>query len=112
MKMKKAIKTTMKKQSCFGYNQFQNVCESVCIIFLLEDEFAVQELEKIKREREAEAKKAAEQEQAEENAAAESAVLRGNPLLNKDAFVVKRRWDDDVVFKNQALCIFIFNIYV
>ncbi len=26
----------------------------------------------------------------------------GNPLLNKPDFNIKRRWDDDVVFKNQA----------
>ena len=26
----------------------------------------------------------------------------GNPLLNPKAFNVQRRWDDDVVFKNQA----------
>jgi protein CWC15 len=26
----------------------------------------------------------------------------GNPLLNPKAFNVKRRWDDDVIFKNQA----------
>lgn len=26
----------------------------------------------------------------------------GNPLLNKQDFTMKRRWDDDVVFKNQA----------
>ena len=26
----------------------------------------------------------------------------GNPLLNPQSFEVKRRWDDDVIFKNQA----------
>ena len=26
----------------------------------------------------------------------------GNPLLNPRAFNVQRRWDDDVIFKNQA----------
>ena len=29
-------------------------------------------------------------------------IARGNPLLNPKDFSVKRRWDDDVVFKNQA----------
>jgi protein CWC15 len=29
-------------------------------------------------------------------------IARGNPLLNPKDFNIKRRWDDDVVFKNQA----------
>lgn len=29
-------------------------------------------------------------------------IARGNPLLNPRDFTIKRRWDDDVVFKNQA----------
>ena len=29
-------------------------------------------------------------------------IARGNPLLNSQDFNLKRRWDDDVVFKNQA----------
>lgn len=29
-------------------------------------------------------------------------IARGNPLLNAQDFNMKRRWDDDVVFKNQA----------
>lgn len=31
-------------------------------------------------------------------------IARGNPLLNPKSadFAVKRRWDDDVIFKNQA----------
>ena len=69
-----------------------------------EDETAelMRELEKIKRERaeqkaKEEAEKAAqEQEQREED------IALGNPLLNPKAFNVKRRWDDDVIFKNQA----------
>lgn len=80
----------------------------------------MRELEKIKRER-------AEQKEKEvwsrasmnffktsligaqerENAAKEQEqrefdIARGNPLLNPQDFNVKRRWDDDVVFKNQA----------
>jgi protein CWC15 len=60
------------------------------------------ELERIKRERAAakaadEAEKAAaDQEQREYD------IAKGNPLLNPQDFNVKRRWDDDVVFKNQA----------
>jgi len=69
-----------------------------------EDETAelMRELEKIKRERaEHKAKEEAEKaKQAEE--AREEDIALGNPLLNPKAFNVKRRWDDDVVFKNQA----------
>jgi len=38
----------------------------------------------------------------------EEEILRGNPLLNltsattDSSFTVKRRWNDDVVFKNQS----------
>ncbi|WVZ24326.1 hypothetical protein V8G54_002870 [Vigna mungo] len=43
------------------------------------------------------------QEQEEELKVKEAELLRGNPLLNNPtSFNVKRRWDDDVVFKNQA----------
>jgi protein CWC15 len=49
--------------------------------------------------------------QAEEQEARERDIALGNPLLNNAAvagsskaadFNIKRRWDDDVVFKNQA----------
>lgn len=69
-----------------------------------EDEQAelMRELEKIKRERaEAKAKEEAEKAAREEEAREEE-IAYGNPLLNPKAFNVKRRWDDDVVFKNQA----------
>jgi Zn-finger domain-containing protein len=49
-----------------------------------------------RREREERERQAAEQE------AREKDIALGNPLLNKTEFGVKRRWDDDVVFKNQA----------
>ncbi|KIX03797.1 pre-mRNA-splicing factor cwc15 [Rhinocladiella mackenziei CBS 650.93] len=69
-----------------------------------EDETAelMRELEKIKRERaEQKAKEEAEQaKQAQERR--EEDIALGNPLLNPKAFNLKRRWDDDVVFKNQA----------
>ncbi|KAF2763467.1 Cwf15/Cwc15 cell cycle control protein [Pseudovirgaria hyperparasitica] len=69
-----------------------------------EDEQAelMRELEKIKRERaEAKAKEEAERA-AKEQEQREVDIARGNPLLNPGDFNIKRRWDDDVVFKNQA----------
>ncbi|KAG0221300.1 Pre-mRNA-splicing factor Cwf15/Cwc15 [Mortierella sp. GBAus27b] len=69
----------------------------------------LRELEKIKRER-AEEKERQERLQAEEEQKErEAQAAIGNPLLDmpgsgsgpKD-FTVKRRWDDDVIFKNQA----------
>jgi len=70
-----------------------------------EDETAElqRELEKIKRER-AERREQEEREKAaQEEAEREHDIARGNPLLNtKSDFNIKRRWDDDVVFKNQA----------
>lgn len=38
----------------------------------------------------------------EEQEQREVDIARGNPLLNSQDFDMKRRWDDDVVFKNQA----------
>lgn len=69
-----------------------------------EDETAElqRELEKIKRER-AEKREAEEREKAAaEESAKEDDIAMGNPLLNPKDFNVKRRWDDDVIFKNQA----------
>ncbi|KAF5375507.1 hypothetical protein D9615_009183 [Tricholomella constricta] len=80
----------------------------------------LRELEKIKRER-AEEKSRLEQEESATTAAARDAeIATGNPLLNLAAalgqqtpsginttvpgtFSVKRRWDDDLIFKNQAM---------
>ncbi|KAL0065568.1 complexed with cef1p [Marasmius tenuissimus] len=79
----------------------------------------LRELEKIKRER-AEEKARQEREQSESDAASrEAEVATANPLLNLAAalgqtptgvnttvpgsFSVKRRWDDDLIFKNQAM---------
>ncbi|CAD6340606.1 unnamed protein product [Miscanthus lutarioriparius] len=63
------------------------------------------ELERIKKER-AEEKLRKERQQAEEEAKMKEAeLMRGNPLININnpgSFSVKRRWDDDVIFKNQA----------
>lgn len=66
------------------------------------------ELNKIKRERLQEsAKKEAEKQQEDERIRMEN-ILTGNPLLNYTAAApkgnakIKRRWNDDVVFKNCA----------
>ncbi|NP_001086072.1 protein CWC15 homolog B isoform X1 [Xenopus laevis] len=68
------------------------------------------ELEKIKKERaEEQVRKELEQKAEEERIRMEN-ILSGNPLLNltgpaaqsQASFKVKRRWDDDVVFKNCA----------
>ncbi|KAK5174710.1 complexed with cef1p [Saxophila tyrrhenica] len=69
-----------------------------------EDESAelMRELAKIKAERAAAAAAAAEKEAAKEAEQREKDIALGNPLLNKAEYGVKRRWDDDVVFKNQA----------
>ncbi|XP_056177155.1 uncharacterized protein LOC115689377 isoform X1 [Syzygium oleosum] len=62
------------------------------------------ELEQIKKERAEEKLRKERQQKEEELKIKEAELLRGNPLLNNPttSFNVKRRWDDDVVFKNQA----------
>ncbi|KAF3453272.1 hypothetical protein FNV43_RR03712 [Rhamnella rubrinervis] len=62
------------------------------------------ELEQIKKERAEEKLRKERQQREEELKVKEAELLRGNPLLNNatTTFNVKRRWDDDVVFKNQA----------
>lgn len=60
------------------------------------------ELEKIKAERAAKRQKEEEEREAREQEEREKDIALGNPLLNKQNFNMKRRWDDDVVFKNQA----------
>eukprot|EP00897_Mesotaenium_endlicherianum_P001870 jgi/Mesen1/1710/ME000138S00564 len=63
------------------------------------------ELERIKKER-AEERARQDRKNAEEEAKVKEAELvRGNPLVSVGAnasFSVKRRWDDDVVFRNQS----------
>ncbi|XP_053313864.1 spliceosome-associated protein CWC15 homolog [Spea bombifrons] len=74
-----------------------------------DDSALLAELEKIKKERaEEQARKELEQKAEEERIRMEN-ILSGNPLLNlagpvqaQATFKVKRRWDDDVVFKNCA----------
>jgi protein CWC15 len=72
-----------------------------------EDETAelMRELAKIKAERAEAAAKSAAEQAAKEQEQREKDIALGNPLLNAEQgrdFGVKRRWDDDVVFKNQA----------
>ena len=67
-----------------------------------DEEVLLRELEKIKKERAEQREKEEHEKAAREQAKRELDITRGNPLLNSDAFSVKRRWDDDVIFKNQA----------
>ncbi|GAA5922383.1 hypothetical protein JCM1841_003091 [Sporobolomyces salmonicolor] len=88
-----------------------------------EDETAelLRELEKIKKERAEEKERLERERAANEQVSREEEIATGNPLLNLQAalghspapstlsassgstsFGVKRRWDDDVIFKNQA----------
>lgn len=72
-----------------------------------DDEAALQaELAKIRAEREAAKLKEAEQEAAEQESKLEEAALLGNPLLAggiaDTSGKLKRKWNDDVVFRNQA----------
>ena len=68
-----------------------------------EEEELLRELERIKRERaEERAKEEARQHDLLELQKEEQAI-HGNPLLAPtQSFLVKRRWNDDVVFRNQA----------
>ncbi|CAH0043401.1 unnamed protein product [Clonostachys solani] len=67
-----------------------------------EDAELQRELERVRREREEKKRKEEEAKAKEEEDARERDIALGNPLLNKQDFTMKRRWDDDVVFKNQA----------
>jgi protein CWC15 len=72
-----------------------------------DDEAALQaELAKIKAEREAAKQKQAEEEAKREESKLEEAALLGNPLLagggDDMTGKLKRKWNDDVVFRNQA----------
>jgi len=62
------------------------------------------ELARLRKEKDDEKKKKEQREADEEAAKLNAEVLKGNPLLNsgEGAFSLKRRWDEDVVFKNQA----------
>ncbi|XVF70931.1 hypothetical protein PTKIN_Ptkin11bG0201800 [Pterospermum kingtungense] len=68
-----------------------------------DEEALLAELERIKKEKAEEKLRQEKLEQEEELKAKEAELLRGNPLINNPtSFGVKRRWDDDVVFKNQS----------
>jgi protein CWC15 len=68
----------------------------------LEEELLQRELEKIKKERE-EARLRKEAEESESSLRSKSdAAMASNPLLAKSSQQIKRKWNDDVVFKNQA----------
>ena len=70
-----------------------------------DDEAALQaELAKIRAEREAKKQREAEAAAAAEESQLEEAALIGNPLLasGEASGKLKRRWNDDVVFRNQA----------
>lgn len=69
-----------------------------------EEATILRELAKIKAERAEAAAKAAAAQEAKDTEAREKEIAYGNPLLNgnRQEYGVKRRWDDDVVFKNQA----------
>jgi len=61
------------------------------------------ELEKIKKEREAERLRKATEAEDEARAQRDTDALNQNPLLNAPTSgAVKRKWNDDVVFRNQA----------
>lgn len=71
-----------------------------------DEEAALQaELAKIRAEREAAKQKEQEEEAARNEEKLEEAALLGNPLLasgNDGSGRLKRRWNEDVVFRNQA----------
>lgn len=62
----------------------------------------MRELAKIKAEKAEQAQRDAAEKAAKDEEQKEFDIARGNPLLNPKDFNMKRRWDDDVVFKNQA----------
>ncbi|KAL1305929.1 hypothetical protein AAFC00_004071 [Neodothiora populina] len=62
----------------------------------------MRELAKVKAERAEQAAKEAAERAVKEEEQREFDIARGNPLLNPKDYAMKRRWDDDVVFKNQA----------
>eukprot|EP01066_Platyproteum_vivax_P015594 Platyproteum_vivax@DN6873_c0_g1_i1.p1 len=63
----------------------------------------MRELENIKRERLEEQRKQSETDNAKESEARKAEILVSNPLVNPtDGTLLKRRWDDDSVFRNQA----------
>jgi len=66
-----------------------------------DEEELMRELEKIKKERAAEEAEKRRLIEDEEQRKHTEKVLQGNALLNTGDYSLKRRWDDDTVFKNQ-----------
>ena len=67
----------------------------------------MRELAKIKRERAEEAERQEREKDENEARMMEDRAKTGNPLMasatmGSSSFTVKRRWDDDVIFKNQG----------
>ncbi|EPZ31070.1 Cwf15/Cwc15 cell cycle control protein [Rozella allomycis CSF55] len=62
----------------------------------------LKELEKIKEERKKEQGKLALEELEREEREKSNRAMIGNPLLNQDTGKLKKKWYDDVIFKNQA----------
>ncbi|OAF64624.1 hypothetical protein A3Q56_07661 [Intoshia linei] len=61
------------------------------------------ELRKIRKERLEEKNKIDEEKRVEDEKVRVDNIIKGNPLIHQTGeFKVKRRWDDDVVFKNCA----------
>lgn len=67
-----------------------------------EQEELLRELNRIKQSRVAEKVREEAEKAAEAQEQREYEIATGNPLLNPKDFSIKRRWDDDVIFKNQA----------
>lgn len=70
-----------------------------------DEEELKKELERIKAEREEEQKRKELEEAKEAEREKDEEIIRGNPLLNLSSdggFAVKRKWNDDVVFRNQS----------
>mmetsp|Transcript_103650 Transcript_103650/g.206074 ORF Transcript_103650/g.206074 Transcript_103650/m.206074 type:complete len:228 (+) Transcript_103650:39-722(+) len=62
----------------------------------------MRELEKIKQERQAEEDKQRQDRDMQNERARRDEIMKGNPLVSNGDLSLKRRWDDDTVFKNQA----------
>lgn len=62
----------------------------------------MRELAKIKKEREEEEERKKEEKRREDERSRRDEVMKGNPLVQGSDVSLKRSWDDDTVFKNQA----------
>lgn len=69
-----------------------------------EEEELLRELEKIKAERQEALERKEEEDRILQEEAHKAEAIKGNPLVNisGDNAKVKRKWNDDVVFRNQA----------